>query len=160
MFEENIKNFRTRLTSRDYSNNLVDKIISEVKFEERNNALTQTQKAHRRILPFVTQFHPSLPRLKNILMQKWHLIENQPLLREIYKDPPLISYRKLKGNRLKTCLLKQNYKGFYQHNEHTAGVAQVCQPHFTYLGVEVIVLHTSFKAQMGRFYLSLHGFVF
>ena len=26
--------------------------------------------------------------------------------------------------------------------------------------VEVIVLHTSFKAQMGRFYLSLHGFVF
>ena len=63
-------------------------------------------------------------------------------------------------DRLKTCLLKQNYKGFYQHDEHTAGVAQVCQPHFTYLGVEVIVLHTSFRAQMGRFYLSLHGFVF
>ena len=155
MFEENIKNFRTRLTSRGYPNNLVDKIISE----ERKNALTQTQKAHKRILPFVTQLHPSLPCLKNILMEKWHLIQNQPLLREIYKDPPLISYRK-EGKRLKTCLLKQNYKGFYQHNEHTAGVAQVCQPHFTYLGVEVIVLHTSFKAQMGRFYLSLHGFVF
>ena len=29
-----------------------------------------------------------------------------------------------------------------------------------YLGVEVIVRHTSFKAQMGRFYLSLHGFIF
>ena len=27
-------------------------------------------------------------------------------------------------------------------------------------GVEVIVLHTSFRAQMGTFYLSLHGFVF
>ena len=40
----------------------------------------------------------------------------------------LISYRK--GNRLKTCLSKQNYKGFYQHNGHTAGVVQVCQPHF------------------------------
>lgn len=61
MFEENIKNFRTRLTSRGYPNNLEDKIISEVKFEERKNALTQTQKAHKRILPFVTQFHPSLP---------------------------------------------------------------------------------------------------
>ena len=65
-----------------------------------------------------------------------------------------------KENRLKTFLLKLNYKGFYQHNEHTAGVAQVCQPHFTYLGVEVIVLHTFFKAQMGSFYLSLRGFVF
>ena len=104
MFEENIKNFRTHLTSRGYPNNLVDKIISEVKFEERKNALTQTQKAHKRILPFVTQFHPSLPCLKNILMEKWHLIQNQPLLREIYKDPPLISYRK--GKSLKDMLVK------------------------------------------------------
>ena len=104
MFEENIKNFRTRLTSRGYPNNLVDKIISEVKFAERKNALTQTQKAHKRILPFVTQFHPSLPCLKNILMEKWHLIQNQPLLRDIYKDPPLISYRK--GKSLKDMLVK------------------------------------------------------
>lgn len=68
------------------------------------NALTQTQKAHKRILPFVTQFHPSLPCLKNILMEKWHLIQNPPLLREIYKDPPLISYRK--GKSLKDILVK------------------------------------------------------
>ena len=104
MFEENIKNFRTRLTSRGYPNNLVDKIISEVKIAERKNALTQTQKAHKRILPFVSQFHPSLPCLKNILMEKWRLIQNQPLLREIYKDPPLISYRK--GKSLKDMLVK------------------------------------------------------
>ena len=101
MFEEDIKNFRTRLTSRGYPNNLVDKIICEVKFEGRKNALKQT---HKRILPFVTQFHPSLQRLKNILMEKWHLIQNQPLLREIYKDPPLISYRK--GKSLKDMLVK------------------------------------------------------
>ena len=104
MFEENSKNFRTRLTSGGYPNNLVDKIISEVKVEERKNALTQTQKAPKRILPFVTQFHPSLPCLKNILMEKWHLIQNQPLLREIYKDLPLISYRK--GKSLKDMLVK------------------------------------------------------
>ena len=56
MFEENSKNFRKRLTSRGYpmANNLVDKIIAEVKFEERKNALTQTQKARKRVLPFMT----------------------------------------------------------------------------------------------------------
>ena len=70
MFEENIKNFRTRLTSRGYPSNLVEKILSEVKFAERKNALTQKQKAHKKILPFVTQFHPSLPCLKNILTEK------------------------------------------------------------------------------------------
>ena len=35
-----------------------------------------------------------------------------------------------------------------------------CKGLLTYLGVDVIVLHTSFRAQMGTFYLSLHGFVF
>ena len=35
-----------------------------------------------------------------------------------------------------------------------------CKGLLTYLGGEVIVLHTSFRAKMGTFYLSLHGFVF
>ena len=35
-----------------------------------------------------------------------------------------------------------------------------CKGLLIYLGDEVIVLHTSFRAQMGTFYLSLHGFVF
>ena len=51
MFEENIKNFRIRLTSRGYPNNLMDKILPEVKFTERKNALTQKRKAHKKILP-------------------------------------------------------------------------------------------------------------
>ena len=76
----------------------------------------------RSLFAFLWTSTSSLPCLKNILMEKWHLIQNEPLLRKIYKDP-----------RLETCLFKQNYKGFYQHNEHTAGIAQVCQPHFTYL---------------------------
>ena len=37
-------------------------------------------------------------------MEKWHLIQNQPLLREMYKDPPLISYRK--GKWLEDMLVK------------------------------------------------------
>ena len=104
MFDKNIKNFRTRLISRGYPNSLVDKILSEVNFADTKNALTQKQKAHKKILLFVTQFQPSLPCLKNNLMDKWHLIQNQPLLRERYKEPPLISYRK--GKSLKEMLVK------------------------------------------------------
>ena len=63
---------------------------------------------------FVTEYRPSVPNLKNILMSKWHLIENQPLLREIYKDPPLLSYRKERSLgdvlvRAKLCRSKFSY---------------------------------------------------
>ena len=29
----------------------------------------------KKILPFVIQYHPALPKLKNILMGKWHLTQ-------------------------------------------------------------------------------------
>ena len=77
-------------------------------------------------------------------MDKWHLIQNQPLLREIYKEPPLISYRK--GKSLKDMLVKQlNYKGFYQHNGHTAGVMQVCQSHLNRLKMNKLIGRTSHR---------------
>jgi len=52
-----------------------------------------------KILPFVTTYHLPLPNFKNILLSKWHLIQNQPLLREIFKEPPLIPYKKGKSLR-------------------------------------------------------------
>ena len=56
--------------------------------------LQQKRKENKRILPFVTQFQPSVPNLKQILMSKWDLITNQPLLKEIFEESPYISYKK------------------------------------------------------------------
>jgi len=93
-FNENISNFKTGLWARGYSHSL-RKITSEVKFTEQKSALKQTAKVRKKILPFVTTYHPAWqPNFKNILISKWHLTENQPLLREIFKEPPFISYKK------------------------------------------------------------------
>ena len=69
-------------------------------------ALQQKRKEDKRILPFVTQFFFSVPNLKQILMSKWHLITNQPLLKEIFEEPPLISYKK--GRSLQDILVRVN----------------------------------------------------
>ena len=37
-------------------------------------------------------------------MKKWHLKQNQPVLKEIFKDPPILSYRK--GRSLKDILVR------------------------------------------------------
>ena len=90
-FEENITLFKQRLCNRGYPDNLIDNTPSEVNFNERMSALQNKQKTRQNNLLFVTEYRPSVPNLKTILMSKWHLIENQPLLREIYKDIPLLS---------------------------------------------------------------------
>ena len=45
-------------------------------------------------------------------MDKWHLIQNQPLPREIFREPPLISYRK--GKSVKDMLVKEGLEGYFR----------------------------------------------
>ena len=103
-FDVNIRQFKSRLHERGYPDTLVYKVLSEVKFEDRKSAIQQREKTHKKILPFVTQYHPAVPNLKNILMSKWHLIQNQSSLRVIYKEPPIISYKR--GKSLKDILVR------------------------------------------------------
>jgi len=104
VFEEKIKTFKSHLIERGYPENLIQATLSGVRFEERKLALQPKQRENKRILPFVTQYQPSVPNPKQILMRKWHFIEQQPLLSEIYKDPPLISYKR--GRSLKDILVR------------------------------------------------------
>ena len=78
-----------------YERGVIQIILSEVKFSERSSTLQNKQKTHKRILPFVTQYRPSVPNLKNILMAKWHVVNNQPVLRKFLKT--LSSFRTEKG---------------------------------------------------------------
>ena len=83
----------TQLThKRSYSRLTISlkKITSEVKFAERKSALLQNNYVWKIILSFVQSYKatPPLHHQKNNFTSK-HLI--QPLQREIYKNPTLIS---------------------------------------------------------------------
>ena len=78
---------------------------------------------------------------ENIIMDKWFLVlkykTNHHSERYI-RNLPLSLIEK--ENHSKTCLLKQNYKVFYQHNGQTAEIAQYCQSHFTMYGTQICTL--------------------
>ena len=84
--------------------------LSEVNFNLKQSALKQKQKSEERLLPFGTTYHPAVQDLKNKLKANCSLIENQPLLKTILKEPPIISYKR--GKSLKDMLLtaKMNLK--------------------------------------------------
>ena len=105
MFNKNMQSFKTRLKNRGYPNEYLEKHLFEVNFKDRKRSLENKHNStKKKILPFVTQYHPALPNLKNILMGKWHLIQNQTHLKEIFQEPPILSYRK--GKSLKDTLVR------------------------------------------------------
>ena len=103
-FVENIRTFKLHLRARGYPNHLIDKTLSEVKFSDRKKALKDNTRVQKEILPFVTQYNPSVPNLTHIFMQKWHLIESQPKLKEMFKESPVISYKR--GISLRDILVR------------------------------------------------------
>jgi len=57
-------NFITHLQNRDNPARTVKKHLSEIKLSDRKMTLAQKNKtAQKKILPFVTQYHPALPNL-------------------------------------------------------------------------------------------------
>jgi len=51
-----------------------------------NRRYNKKHESRKELLPFVTQYQPSVPNFKNVLMEKWHLVQNQPSLRKFSKS--------------------------------------------------------------------------
>ena len=103
-FEENITTLKKHLSERGYPQNLLTTHSQKLNFKKGHKPSSTRNKTKKRILPFITQYHPAVPNLKEILTRKWYLIQQQPLLNQIFKEPPIISYRK--GRSLKDILVR------------------------------------------------------
>ena len=64
-----IKNFQKQL-QKTTPESFIQNTFSEVHFEDRKLALQQEPREYKLILPFVTQYQPSVPNLKQIIMSK------------------------------------------------------------------------------------------
>ena len=74
---------KERLMNRGYQRNLKEKLLSEINETHRNwksALLKQYSEEENEMLPFVTQYQPLVSTVKEALMEKWNLIQNQPLL--------------------------------------------------------------------------------
>ena len=85
-----------RLCNRGYPTALVHKALTEVQFPDKTEALRNKMKKVKKILPFVTTNNTATLNLKTILIEHWHIIQQQPRLAHIFNQPPIISYRKKK----------------------------------------------------------------
>ena len=83
----------------------IESSLSEVTLDLRQSALKpQKHNTAERLLPFVTTYHPAVKKLKQIVRENWSFIKNQPLLKTIFKTPPIISYKR--GKSLKDMLVR------------------------------------------------------
>ena len=105
-FEEQIENFKTRLQTRGYQETQINNTLPDVNFDNRSVALQQKAKTRNKTVRFCF-CNQTAPKVKEILLKSWYLIQNQPELNVIFPQPPIVSYKK--HNLSKTCSLELNF---------------------------------------------------
>ena len=99
-FEGKMRNFKLRLKNRLCPENTVGLHLFEVNFTKRERIKITMHVVRYCLLSHNATQHKrsALPNLKNVLMEKWHfIVQNQQRLRQIFKEPPLLSHRKGKS---------------------------------------------------------------
>ena len=96
--------FKQHLRTRGNLKTVIERSFTGVNFAARPSALTQKITANERTLPFVTTYHSALDNVKQTLMEQWSLIQNQPLIKNIFSKPLITSYKR--GKSLKDTLVR------------------------------------------------------
>ena len=90
------KEFLTRLTEPGYLRDLVETILTEVRFESRTVVLQDKPKTSKKILLFVTTFNLATPILKKDSNKTLAPNYRQKTLAQIYPNAANVAYRKEK----------------------------------------------------------------
>ena len=90
--------FSQHLKVRGYLEKIKEKVSVRRQLCLQTIALTHAQKL------FVITYHAAIKKLKQILMEHWSLIHNQPLLKTIFTKPQIIFYEK--GKSLKDTIVR------------------------------------------------------
>ena len=101
-FEENISIFKKRLIDRRYPQTMIENLLLDIKFTERESALLKhNNKEEKEILPFVTQYQPSVSTLKEVLIKKNGILyKNNRYLAKFLKNH--LSFPTRRENPLRT----------------------------------------------------------
>ena len=84
------------LTKRGYKNNFVKSQISRAKSIPRNDTLKENSPEIKKPdrVPFITTYNPALPNIHKVLRQKQPILHSTERLHEIFKETPVVAYRR------------------------------------------------------------------
>ena len=97
------------LLARGYSHSTITSAINKATSKTQSQLLVhKTQPSATGVhIPFVIPYNTDLPPLSHILRKHWHIIENHPILSQLFPRQPFLSYSR--HNNLKDMLVHSRF---------------------------------------------------
>ena len=83
------------LIERDYKPGIIDAAIEKARSIDRKDALKKVENNNTNKRPvFIITYDPRLPSITEIVKKHWHSMVKDPYLAYVFKEPPLIAYKR------------------------------------------------------------------
>ena len=77
---------------RGYDRSLIEQQINKANLQEREQLLKEKKKETATNIPLSLECNRTLPKIKEIVMNHWHLLYIKPNLAEIFQNPPILAF--------------------------------------------------------------------
>ena len=84
------------LLTREYRERSIDEAIQRVLKMNREEALQYKPKKETNRTIFVLTYNPALPSVSKILQKHWRVMTQDPYLKEVFPQPPMVAFRRAK----------------------------------------------------------------
>ena len=101
-----LEELRELLLSRDYNPHIVQGALNRALSIPRQQALQKVDPTPNDRVVFVLDFHPALPSISSILRKSWKVMVKDPFMKNVFKNAPLVAYRKPRKSSLRDLLVK------------------------------------------------------
>ena len=98
--EKRFSELKDMLLSREYSSNIINAAIDRARNIPRLEALKKVVKCKTSERPvFVIHYDPRLPSVNNIIKKHYRVMTQDPKMKEVFPEPPIIAYKRQKNLR-------------------------------------------------------------
>lgn len=134
-FQTQAKDMQTRFCERGYSPALVDSAMQKAQSQNRSDLLKKRKKKNNKNRGpcFITQFNSCAPKMKQIIRSNWQIIHSDPLLKEVFPDPPMTVFKRapsIKDKLVKSYLPDRKEKTWIQkdlYGTYKCGSCKHCE---------------------------------
>lgn len=125
-FEKNALKTKEHYLKRGYPEQLLEDHLQKARSRKRKEVLNKKDsKQESSRVPLVTTYNPSNPRLKDIILDNWKMLQHSEECKKLFSEPPIFAYRRERN--LRDMLIHSKFSTENVTNHDTRFTQRICE---------------------------------
>lgn len=126
-YQQGIAELKHHLIQRGYNADEIDEQINKASQENRENLLKYKEKTQDKQLTIITTYNKTLPNIKTIIDNNWHLLHINETISKIFAEKPKVAYKRNPNLKQLIGQHRISKNKVYRKSTHSTGLCKPCR---------------------------------